>query len=430
MMSISFGRVGRLGVVLAFFAVCVGIFIWFLQGTATRVPIIEPKGYEASIRIADIDNIVPASKVRVAGVPVGEVRKVQNGPHAAEVTFVIDLKGVAPLHEGVKVRVGNKSLVGDSYLEIIDGKGAAIPENTTLPDSAAETSTQVDDVIQGLDPQTRTALAGMLRSTGAATAGTEKNVAMLATGLGGLGGSGSAAMSALADQQADLRQLGRNVEVLMNALDEGQGQIADLVTNAQKVTDAVAGQRQSMETTIKMVPGVLKAAQNASGKVTELSGNLAPVAAGLRDSSNNLNESLQQLRPATKDIRGMLPAFSDVQDQAPKTFDKLPALSGDVNGLAPDATSILRDLDPALRYVAPYGLDLGAFFANFNAVFYPDEAGVFYARILAQVNAQTVQSPLKTPIGAMYDNPLPAAKAGNNPGPFKGPYPHVERDGN
>jgi phospholipid/cholesterol/gamma-HCH transport system substrate-binding protein len=300
---------------------------------------------------------------------------VQTVPGAADVTFVVDLKGVAPLHEGVKVRVGNKSLVGDSHLEIVDGKGAAIPENSTLPDSAAETSTQVDDIIQGLDPQTRSALASMLRSTGAATAGTQQNVGMLATGLGGLGGSGSAALSALADQQADLRQLGRNTEVLMNALDEGEGQIADLVTNAQKVTNAVAGQRESMENTIRMVPGVLKAAQNASGKVKELSENLAPVAAGLRDSSANLNGSLQQLRPATKDIRGMLPALSDVQDRAPRTFDKLPKLSDDVDQLAPDGTKILRDLDPALRYVAPYGLDIGAFFANFNAVFYPDEAG-------------------------------------------------------
>ena len=430
MMSISLGRAGRLGVVLAFFALCAGIFIWFLQGTATRVPIIEAKGYEATIRITDIDNLVPASKVRVAGVPVGEVRKVKTGAGAAEITFVIDLEGVAPLHEGVHVRVGNKSLVGDSHLEITDGKGTAIPDGSTLPDSAAETSTQLDDVIQSLDPQTRSSLAGMLRSTGAATAGTEKNVDLLATGLGGLGGSGSAALSALADQQADLRQLGRNTEVLMNALDEGEGQISDLVTNAQKVTDAVAGQRESMENTIRMVPGVLKAAQNASGKVKELSENLAPVAAGLRNSSNNLNGSLQQLRPATRDIRGMLPALSDVQDRAPRTFDKLPTLSDDVEQLAPDGTSILRDLDPALEYVAPYGLDIGAFFANFNSVFYPDEAGVFYARLLAQVNETSAQSPLKTSLGAVYYNPLPTPKAGNNPGPFRGPYPRVERDGN
>lgn len=429
-MNLSFGRAGRLAVVLAFFVVCAAIFTWFLQGTATRVPIIEPEGYQATIKIHDIDNIVPASKIRIAGVPVGEVRTVQTGQDGAEVTFVIDLKNAAPLHEGVKVRVGNKSLVGDSHLEIVDGKGPAIPEGSRLPEGAAQTSTQIDDIIKDLDPPTRTALAGMLRSTGTATAGTKDNVALLATGLGGLGGSGSAALDALAAQQAELRQLGRNTAILMDALDTGQGQIATLVTNAQQVTGAVAGQREAMESTFRMLPGVLRAAQNASGKVTELSDHLKPVAVGLRDSSEDLNDALRKLRPMTKDLRGLLPALSDVQDEAPETFDRLPTLSDDAEMVAPPATSILRDLDPALRYLAPYGLDIGAFFANFNAVFYPDEAGIFYARILAQVNEQAVQSPLKTSLGALYYNPLPKAKAGNNPGQFKGPYPRVERDGN
>ncbi len=425
-MKLSFGRAGRLAVVVVFFMACAGIFVWFLQGTATKVPLISPQGYEATIRFKDIDNIVPASKVRIAGVPVGDVRNVKTVQGAAQVTFEIDNENAMPLHQGVIVRVGNKSLVGDSFLDIVDGKGPAIPEHSTLPDSAARTSTQIDDIIHDLDPTTRAELAGMLRSTGAATAGTQKNVGLLATGLGGLGGPGSAALDALVAQQADLRQLGRNTAVLMDALDAGQGQIASLVTNAQRVTDAVAGQRGAMESTIRMLPGVLTAAQNASGKVTELSDNLKPVAAGLRDSSGNLNGALQKLRPTTADLRGLLPALSDVQDRAPKTFDRLPALSDDVHLVAPQGTSILRDLDPALQYLAPYGGDIGAFFANFNAVFYPDEAGIFYARILAQGNEATVQSPLKTSLGSIYYNPLPKPKAGNNTGPFKGPYPRVE----
>jgi phospholipid/cholesterol/gamma-HCH transport system substrate-binding protein len=361
---------------------------------------------------------------------VGEVRKVEPAQNSAQVTFVVVMDSAIPLHEGVKVRVGNKSLVGDSHLEIVDGKGPAIPDGSTLPDSAAQTSTQLDDVITDLDPQTRASLASMLRSAGAATAGTEKNVAQLATGLGGLGGPGSAALDALAAQQDDLRQLGRNTAVLMDALDTGQGQIATLVTNAQRVTEAVAGQRGAVETTVRMLPGVLKSAQNASGKVTELSANLQPVAAGLRSASSDLNGSLQKLRPTTADLRGLLPALSDVQDRAPSTFDRLPTLRDDIALVAPSATSLLRDLDPALRYLSPYGTDIGAFFANFNAVFYPDEAGVFYARLLAQVNETTVQSPLKTSVGSVYYNPIPKPRAGNNPGPFTGPYPRVERDAN
>ena len=81
--------------------------------------------------------------------------------------------------------------------------------------------------------------------------------------------------------------------------------------------------------------------------------------------------------------------------------------------------------------VLPYGPDLAAFFANFNAVFKgKDEAGIHYARLMVHINEASLQSPLKTSLGAVYYNPIPKAGAGSLPGPFKGPYPHVERDGN
>lgn len=427
-MNLTSGRPWRVAVLLAFAAGCTAVFLWFLSGTATRVPLLSPNGYLATVQIRDVDNLVPASKVRMAGVVIGEVRSVKVIPNATLVTFAVDMKGVAPLHQGVTIQVGNKSLVGDTYLNITDGTGPALPDGSVLPDDAVRLSTQLDDVIHSLDPAARSSLASMLRSTGAATAGTQQSVAGLATGLGGLGRGGNTALDAVARQSADLRQLGRNTEILMNALDEGQGEVADLVSNAQRITSATAGQHQAFDDTMRRLPGVLHSADDASSKIAELSHNLGPVASGLRRSSSNLNDALHKLRPTTSDIRGLLPYLSDVQRRAPRTFDRLSTLKDDIHTVSPSGTSILRDLDPALRYASPYGTDLGVFFANFNAVFYPDEAGVFYARLLAQVNEAAVVSPLKTSLGSVYYNPLPKPGAGAQPGPFVGHYPRVERD--
>jgi phospholipid/cholesterol/gamma-HCH transport system substrate-binding protein len=418
-------------VVLIFFAGCLAIFIWFLQGTATRVPLVESKGYQSTVKVADVDNIVPASDVRMAGVAIGEVRAVRVESGGAVVDIAIDREGVAPLHEGVTVRVGNKSLIGDSYLEIVDGQGAPIPDGGRIPDSAVVPSTQLDDVITSLDPPTRDALGSMLRSVGAGTAGTHESVDLLAGGLGDLGREGQVALDAVAAQSEDLRALGKNTEALMEALDTGEGQIATLVTSAQQLTAATAGQRESLENTMRMLPDVLKEAQTTSGKIPELSTALTPVAADLQDSAPALSSALEELRPTTADLRGLLPAASGTLDSLPATLDRVPTFGSDLRNLVPGAMDLLADANPMLAYAKPYGPELAAFFANFNSVLqYQDEAGIHYARLMPMINEASEQTPLKSELLGVYNNPIPGPGTGGRPGPFQGEYPRVERLGN
>jgi hypothetical protein len=117
----------------------------------------------------DIDNLVPASQVRMAGVQIGEVRKTTSMPDGVLIQFAVTDKNVAPLHEGLTVRIGARSLVEDSYLDITDGRGPALPDSSTLPASAVQYSTQVDDVLRSLDPKTRDNLGSLLRSVGQGT---------------------------------------------------------------------------------------------------------------------------------------------------------------------------------------------------------------------------------------------------------------------
>lgn len=426
----SYGRTGRLAVVLVFFAGCFAIFIWFLQGTATRVPLVEDQGYEASVKVADVDNIVPASDIRMAGVAIGEVRNVRVEPGGAVVDFAIERADVAPLHEGVTFKVGNKSLIGDSFIDIVDGTGPEIPAGSMLPDSAAIVSTQIDDVINSLDPPTRDALGSMLRTVGAGTVGTRDGLDQLAAGMGDLGREGQVAFDAAAAQSDDLRKLGGTTEALMEALDTGQGQIATLVTSAQRLTAATSGQRESLEETVRLLPDVLREARHASEKLPRLSRALAPVAEDLRDSGDSLSSALKNLPPITADFRALLPAAQDVLDRLPATLDRVPTFEDDVSDLVPPTMNMLAEANPLLAYASPYGPELGAFFANFNAVLsYRDEAGIHYARLLPHINEASEQTPLKSENVGVYNNPIPQPGSGSKPGPFEGEYPRVERAG-
>jgi phospholipid/cholesterol/gamma-HCH transport system substrate-binding protein len=428
-MKLPFDRLGRLSAVIAFLGAAALVLIYFTAGTAVRVPVVEKSGYKAIVVLEDADNIVPASRVRMAGINVGEVRNttVQSGGVRVELAITND--DVPALHEGVKIRVGARSLVEDNYLDITDGDGPKLASGSSIPPSAVQTSTQVDDVLRSLDPKTRAELGSLLMSVGKGTGGTQDDIDSAMAGLGALGRDGHTALDAIAAQSEDLRALGRQTQVLLKALDTGEGQIASLVDNAHAITKSTSGQSEAIADSIQKLPSVLKNASAATDSIHELSSAATPVAANLKSASPYLTDALQELPSTTDDLAGLLPPLSSTLDQAPKTLHMVPTFGKDVRALVPGARDIVRDVNPMLKYVRPYGPDLAAFFTNFNAVLAgQDEAGVHYARLLPHLNEQSVQSPLKLEALGTYYNPIPAPGSGAHPGPFTGKYPRVERD--
>jgi phospholipid/cholesterol/gamma-HCH transport system substrate-binding protein len=412
----------RILILAGFAVICLSIIAGLLTLSGVKLS----KPYQLTVTSSDVDNLVPRGRVRIAGVTVGYVASTEATSRGAKAVITM-LPEYSPLHRGVTVRVGNRSLVEETYLELKDGTGPAIPTGTSLPASAVASSTQVGDILHGLDAPTRTALQELLRSAGPSTAGTRDQTAQLLTGLGDLGRDGATATDALAAQSKDLQSLTRDTATILKALDTGQGQVAALVSNAERLTAASASQREALAATMRRLPGVLSSAQTAGAKLTELSGSLAPVAAGLREAAPQLNVSLAQLPAVSDDLRGLLPSLNGVLDAAPATLDRIPTVAEDARDkLIPSSRDILQDVNPMLSYLKPYGLDLAAFFANFNAILnYKDEAGNHYWRTFLTVNDKSVTAPLSG--GLTYYNPLPAPGSRRHPGPFKGPFPRLER---
>lgn len=267
----------------------------------------------------------------------------------------------------------------------------------------------------------------LLRSTGAATADTQSDVSGLMAGLGNLGRGGNTALDAVAAQSEDLEQLGRETTAVLQALNTGDGQIASLVTNADQLTRATAGQQKAVGDTMRQLPPVLDSATTAAGDLRDLSGALAPVASKLKEASPFLSDAMDQLPDTSNDLRGMLPPLSGTLDKAPDTLRRISGFDDDVRDALDPAHQILRDVDPTLKYIQPYGHDIANWIANFNGgIGYTDEHGGNYIRVMPGLDEKSIQTPV--PYGVLtYTNPYPKPLAGPNPGPFVGPYPRVER---
>jgi phospholipid/cholesterol/gamma-HCH transport system substrate-binding protein len=389
------------------------------------------RDYRVSMDADTVANIVPFADVRTAGVPVGKVASVSR-VDGQRVRLELALDEVAtPVHQGATVQISEKALTGQPMVRLVDGTGPALPSGSVLPPSAVKPAVQLRDVLAGLDKPTRDALGGVVRSLSQSTDGREKDLSGVMAGLSDIGANGDTALDALAAQSEDLEQVSRQLRQIFDALDTGQGQIAQLVSSADRLTAATAGQRPALEATMRKLPPVLDSATEASGDIADLSDALAPVAADLHRAAPDLNAALDQLPDASHDLRQLLPPLRAVLDAAPPTLHRLPDFGKQARETFPPAIDLLRDLNPALRYLKPYGREIATTFVNFGGGMHhygDDQASYAYLKPTFGGNSPLRPSPLTLP-GAIYPtNPYPAPGTMADHQPFTGAYPHVERE--
>lgn len=421
-------KVVVLGLFVAFF---IAGLVYFLDSTGVKVPFVsKTSDYRIQFVGKSVKQLAKGSDVTIAGVKVGTVEEMR--PQNGKVRVVLHLTQNTPLHEGASVRVGLKSLIGQSYVDVVDGKGSELPSGTTLKGDSVIPPVDIQEVIDTLGPETRKDLSSAVQSLGQATGGTGKDVSRMMSGLGMLGRNGHTALEAVAAQSDDMKSLVREATVLMDTLDTGRGQIVDVVQNANRLTETTAGQRQALESTMRQLPGLLGSARTATGELKSLSGSLAPVAANLRDAAPGLNTALQQLPAVSRDLRGLLPSLNGTLDEAPATLNRVPTFASDVRNLIPTARTLLRDVNPMLSYLAPYGRDIGAMTASFGAAMDTKiENGVRPIRLAPIFNTGSVRNvPLyiENLDPTHWNNAYPQPGQAANPRPFEGKYPRVQQE--
>jgi phospholipid/cholesterol/gamma-HCH transport system substrate-binding protein len=420
----------RLGILVIFTASCAGIFAYLWVNSGGKLPPITKPGYQVSFEVPRVANLVAYSDVMIAGVPVGKVESVDAQTDGATVTVKLDQGH--PLHEGASVRIRNKTLVEETFVEIADGEGAALANGSTLPSGSARPGVNLDEVIASLDPKTRAALGSTLRSLGNGTSGSRPDVSAALSGLGLVGRQGAPVADALAEQSEDLRELSGNSAALLAALDTRRGQIADLVESANQVAQATSGGAGEIEVAVRTLPTLLDTAREASGGLNRLSVSLRPVAANLAEAAPPLSAALEELPATSADLRALLPSLDGALTKAPATLARVPRLADDVRAIVPHASVALSDVNPMLAYLRPYGPEIASYFTNWNDSLNAGDGVSRFWRVYPIMNEKSLGgTPVNTHNFAPFNkfSPYPLPGTLQEPRPNERPYPRVKRDG-
>jgi hypothetical protein len=293
-------RAGVLAVVL------IALFSYF--GFSKANPFANP--YEFKAVFNDVNNLKPRSPVRIAGVDVGKVMKVEpveDGKGAAEVTMEVQEKGL-PIRKDAELKIRPRIfLEGNFFVDLEPGSPSAeeLEKGEVIPVTQTASPVQFGDLLTALQRDTRTDLQIFLReySKGLADGGAEGfNQAIEYWEPAYRYSSLSNDATLGQDPDRDLQRVLRGQAETFAALVRDERSLKDLVTNFNITAGALAREDVALAASIPALRDTLRIGHPALGSLDAALPSLRAFAhdalPGVRSSDETLAASLPFIRQA------------------------------------------------------------------------------------------------------------------------------------
>ena len=260
-------------------------------------------GYSAVF--ADASRLKAGQSVRVAGIRVGTVNSVSLRPDK-KVVVKFDADRNIVLTEGTRAAVRYLNLVGDRYLDLIDGPGPSkllgaggqIPVNRTAPALDLDLLLGgLKPVIQGFNPQDVNALTASLIQVFQGEGGN----------LQSLFSKTSSFSNALADNDQTVQQLIDNLNTVVGTLSKDGDKFSGAIDRLERLVSGLSDDRNTIGTAIDSL-------SNGTTSLADLLSNTRPQLAGTVDQLSRVAPLLDQdkdridaaLQRAPKNLRKLV----------------------------------------------------------------------------------------------------------------------------
>src|SRR4051812_19142513 len=230
-------RPRSVAVMVAFALSCFGLLLFLWLSFGGPVPL-KPKGYRVSAQFSEATTLATEADVRISGVPIGKVKTIEPDRVTGQSDVVMEIESrYAPLPADVKATLRQKTLLGETYVELTPGtkNGKTIKENGQIPDSSIAQSVQLDEIFRAFDPKTRAAFQTWMQQQAKAIYPHAQDVNDALGNLGPFADDSSEVVTILRRQQAAVQGLVSNSGDVFNALSERDGQLRGMISNLDRV---------------------------------------------------------------------------------------------------------------------------------------------------------------------------------------------------
>ena len=288
------GALGPTLVKFGVFAVVMSVLTAFLFFTFGQYRTGAVTGYSALFN--DASRLKDGDSVRVAGVRVGTVNGVALRPDK-KVVVKFDADRSVVLTDGTKAAVRYLNLVGDRYLELVDGPGSTrrLPAGGQINVDHTAPALDLDlllgglkPLVRGLNPRDVNALSSALLEVFQGEGGTLQSLFNKSTSF----------TNTLADNDQTIERLIDNLNVVAATLNKDGGQFSGAIDRLQRLVTGLANDRDTFGPaidalstgTVTLADLLGKARKPLSATVDQLS-RLAP---NLDNDKDRLDAALQK----------------------------------------------------------------------------------------------------------------------------------------
>src|SRR5215217_61432 len=371
----------RIVVMVVFALSCFGLLLFLWLSFGGPVPL-KPKGYRVIINFPEATTLAKEADVRVAGVPVGKVRKVEVGDGTDRTVATVELeRRYAPLRTDARAILRQKTLLGETYVELTPGRSEkTIPENGELSNTQIKPTVELDEIFNALDPQTRAAFKGWQTDLAKGIKGRGRDFNDALGTLPGFASDGADVLAVLDSQEGAVQRLVKNTGVVFGALTQDEAQLRNLITGSKATFDATASKSDDLAETIRIFPTFLKESKLALARVQTFSTDTNPLITDLRPVARDLQPTLRDVRALAPDLE----AF----------FRRLdPVITASKTGM-PATREVLEGVEPLLG-------ELGPFLAQINPIFKYFEASQWQVADFLNFGAAALAAKTESPGGGV-----------------------------
>jgi virulence factor Mce-like protein len=348
----------------AFSCFAILLYLWLTFGGS--VPL-SPRGYRVDAKFPEATTLAQEADVRISGVKIGEVKTktLDKADNATKVVLEIDPK-YAPLPTDTRAILRQKSLLGETYVELTPGSQTAkkIPDGGSLDPGRIGDTVQLDEIFRSFDLKTRTAFRTWLDQQGKALGPNGRSLNEALGNLTPFAENANALLAVLRQQQGETRTLVRDTGVVFDALSERDGQLSSLVNNSNRVFGTLASRDKKLADTFTILPTFIDEGRVTTDRLTRFARSTNPLVDQLRPAARELTPTLLDLKALAPDLKGL---FRDLGPLIRVSRRGLPAVQRflkDTKPLLQQVDPFLRQLNPILDWIGLYKHELTAFFAN------------------------------------------------------------------
>jgi phospholipid/cholesterol/gamma-HCH transport system substrate-binding protein len=323
---------------LAAIGIVVGTYI--LANQRLRFPIVEDQPIRMKVELPTAQAVTPGQGqfVRVAGVKIGSIGKVELDNGHASVVIEIDKKYEGLIREDATMLLRPKTGLKDMFLEVDPGRGKPLGEGDTLRLGNAIQDVNLDEIISMLDRDTREYLLLLIHGAGKGLEGRGRDLREVFRLFEPTHRDIARLNSSVATRKDNLRRLVTSLERLSSELAGREDELGRLVSSAARVFRAYAAEDQNISAAVRELPKALTQTTATVTEVERLAEVLGPASESLRAPSRALGRYQRALRPLSieaepllrKDIRPFVrearptvrflrPAARDLRRSTPNT---------------------------------------------------------------------------------------------------------------